>query len=436
MDDAAGAADDAVHLELPLEAQLHGSGAADDEHATVVDAIGSTAAAAAGADEATALEEDVTSWYAATFESELRELQRSSRRASRGTVGTLRSPDDEDSLVGMGLGAGAAGEGGRDGEGGEDGDGEDARSSASSSQTATKLEIALMQAQEQAESRAAEKDLLEARLVCLGEIEELRMQLATLELQLLLEAQAQQLAVGARGPPRWSRDEDHARCQRCQLDFSLLRRRHHCRKCGHCLCDKCAPPTNNAPLPLFGYRTPVRQCVDCLPLPGGPGETGARASSPATQDASLLGLGSGSDESDSQKSEAPSTSASYASSSASSSAIDAGTASSKDKKPFSSAIDAIRRMESNCLKHPSSENMVLALQAYVVAIERIAKSEVLRDVQFRRRAHATLLKAMHAFLQMPVAQECLGGEDDNRHAHAVIRSAMSPVKSPVKSKHP
>ena len=40
-------------------------------------------------------------------------------------------------------------------------------------------------------------------------------------------------------PVVWQADTPH--CQRCGKRFKLLRRRHHCRQCGYCVCNKCSP---------------------------------------------------------------------------------------------------------------------------------------------------------------------------------------------------
>ena len=37
----------------------------------------------------------------------------------------------------------------------------------------------------------------------------------------------------------WSPDCDN--CQRCSAPFTISRRRHHCRRCGLCICGTCAP---------------------------------------------------------------------------------------------------------------------------------------------------------------------------------------------------
>jgi hypothetical protein len=37
----------------------------------------------------------------------------------------------------------------------------------------------------------------------------------------------------------WTPDTEH--CQRCSVNFTMSRRRHHCRRCGLCVCSECAP---------------------------------------------------------------------------------------------------------------------------------------------------------------------------------------------------
>lgn len=38
------------------------------------------------------------------------------------------------------------------------------------------------------------------------------------------------------GPPEWVPDKEHAQCQVCSKAFTLTFRRHHCRRCGLCVC--------------------------------------------------------------------------------------------------------------------------------------------------------------------------------------------------------
>jgi exonuclease VII small subunit len=37
----------------------------------------------------------------------------------------------------------------------------------------------------------------------------------------------------------WIPDEAVRQCNRCQMAFGIMRRKHHCRRCGHVFCDKC-----------------------------------------------------------------------------------------------------------------------------------------------------------------------------------------------------
>merc|ERR1719282_179540 len=54
--------------------------------------------------------------------------------------------------------------------------------------------------------------------------------------------------------------EDTPRCQSCNAVFTVVRRRHHCRKCGKCVCNGCSP---NA-IRLDGYTRRQRVCMPCL----------------------------------------------------------------------------------------------------------------------------------------------------------------------------
>ena len=50
-------------------------------------------------------------------------------------------------------------------------------------------------------------------------------------------------------------------CWECKRGFSLTLRRHHCRRCGHCFCDRCS--SKHIALPRMAYREPVRVCESC-----------------------------------------------------------------------------------------------------------------------------------------------------------------------------
>ena len=39
---------------------------------------------------------------------------------------------------------------------------------------------------------------------------------------------------------KWEQNSESASCRVCDAIFGILRRRHHCRKCGQLVCDKCS----------------------------------------------------------------------------------------------------------------------------------------------------------------------------------------------------
>jgi len=59
----------------------------------------------------------------------------------------------------------------------------------------------------------------------------------------------------------WLKDSDVQNCPKCQSQFGVLERRHHCRKCGNIYCHKCS--NNKVDLPDMGYSEPVRVCDFC-----------------------------------------------------------------------------------------------------------------------------------------------------------------------------
>jgi len=62
--------------------------------------------------------------------------------------------------------------------------------------------------------------------------------------------------------PRWVPDEKSECCTYCKRKFTMLERRHHCRKCGALLCATC---TNyKLDLPELFFKKPVRVCVLCF----------------------------------------------------------------------------------------------------------------------------------------------------------------------------
>ena len=56
----------------------------------------------------------------------------------------------------------------------------------------------------------------------------------------------------------WEKDVEVSACRRCRRDFTLFRRKHHCRLCGRIFCSDCS-----------GEKAKVngeeqRACVDCF----------------------------------------------------------------------------------------------------------------------------------------------------------------------------
>uniref|UniRef100_A0A8U7MP03 Zinc finger FYVE-type containing 21 n=1 Tax=Corvus moneduloides TaxID=1196302 RepID=A0A8U7MP03_CORMO len=71
---------------------------------------------------------------------------------------------------------------------------------------------------------------------------------------------------GARSPfgldePPWVPDKECPRCMQCDTKFDFITRKHHCRRCGKCFCDKCC--SKKVPLPRMCFVDPVRQCAEC-----------------------------------------------------------------------------------------------------------------------------------------------------------------------------
>lgn len=65
-------------------------------------------------------------------------------------------------------------------------------------------------------------------------------------------------------PPAWQPDSEAPNCTGCQYQFTMWRRRHHCRNCGLVFCNRCS--AHSIPLPQFGIVRPVRVCNRCKVL--------------------------------------------------------------------------------------------------------------------------------------------------------------------------
>ncbi|XP_061541093.1 RUN and FYVE domain-containing protein 1 [Phycodurus eques] len=60
----------------------------------------------------------------------------------------------------------------------------------------------------------------------------------------------------------WLKDDEAIQCKQCQKEFSISRRKHHCRNCGDIYCSTCS--SNELALP--SYPRPVRVCDVCHSL--------------------------------------------------------------------------------------------------------------------------------------------------------------------------
>ncbi|VDL92537.1 unnamed protein product [Schistocephalus solidus] len=71
-------------------------------------------------------------------------------------------------------------------------------------------------------------------------------------------------------------------CASCKATFTLIRRRHHCRRCGHIFCGSCC--CHWVPVESLGSLAPVRVCKECAEfVQAGLAEVLMNASSPAEQ---------------------------------------------------------------------------------------------------------------------------------------------------------
>ncbi|XP_047018830.1 WD repeat and FYVE domain-containing protein 3 isoform X2 [Helicoverpa zea] len=70
-------------------------------------------------------------------------------------------------------------------------------------------------------------------------------------------------ASGAKGGPadHWIRDDTAPYCTQCQVRFTALERRHHCRECGAVFCGRCS--RYEAPVRRLRALRPVRVCQRC-----------------------------------------------------------------------------------------------------------------------------------------------------------------------------
>lgn len=59
-------------------------------------------------------------------------------------------------------------------------------------------------------------------------------------------------------PPVWEREDGVTSCRLCNHSFAVFRRKHHCRNCGMCVCDKCCTQWPAASLPETYLATDAR----------------------------------------------------------------------------------------------------------------------------------------------------------------------------------
>ena len=60
--------------------------------------------------------------------------------------------------------------------------------------------------------------------------------------------------------PVWN--QDTKKCENCKITFSVLNRRHHCRNCGKCVCNRCSK--NERVLPFADEIKAKRVCIVCV----------------------------------------------------------------------------------------------------------------------------------------------------------------------------
>jgi hypothetical protein len=92
--------------------------------------------------------------------------------------------------------------------------------------------------------------------------------------------------------PVWQHDEEGKNCSNCKKAFTFLKRRHHCRNCGHLFCNDCS----NKKWRLLNISTkPSRVCISCFQKLQhnhfNPGATDAEPGATITKHSSAMSLG-------------------------------------------------------------------------------------------------------------------------------------------------
>mmetsp|Transcript_38169 Transcript_38169/g.75697 ORF Transcript_38169/g.75697 Transcript_38169/m.75697 type:complete len:255 (+) Transcript_38169:84-848(+) len=84
-------------------------------------------------------------------------------------------------------------------------------------------------------------------------------------MQQFLEDDVVEVEAAPREAPTWAADS--LECMLCKKAFTLMFRRHHCRRCGRCVCANCAPRANTRPILEWNMPSPVRHCKSCFRSP-------------------------------------------------------------------------------------------------------------------------------------------------------------------------
>ncbi|CAF1474234.1 unnamed protein product [Didymodactylos carnosus] len=77
--------------------------------------------------------------------------------------------------------------------------------------------------------------------------------------ELAREYQGLQIQTNKHINRRWLEDSDVFACMKCNQQFSVTVRKHHCRNCGNIFCDQCSSKNT----PLAASKKPVRVCDQC-----------------------------------------------------------------------------------------------------------------------------------------------------------------------------
>lgn len=106
-------------------------------------------------------------------------------------------------------------------------------------------------------------------------LEELGIQLSVSKLQISeLKEQAENHSKisssdpggGANAGNGWTPDKLTSKCKGCSREFSLTRRKHHCRNCGEIFCHSCSEQVIPLPTDQNHLGKPVRVCDRCWEL--------------------------------------------------------------------------------------------------------------------------------------------------------------------------